>query len=361
MFWAEGASPLLCLQKSAPRIRVQGRARMPINSYLCLAVRWAWILDWNPLDMRLLVVSSLTNGHVLPFAKNKIGLPVIQDSISHWSGEKILSEFNLKKSELLFIAGEPPCPSFSTAGRRQSFNDPRGQVMLDFLRIIDELKPPFFIMENVRGILSASLAHVPLSKRKTRNIGHGEVMAFLNSRFSEMGYTVTAELVNAANYGTPQKRERVVFLGSRDGFQVTMPIGGNSVERNLFQQKWRSLRDAIEDLCEASPEFTPFSQARVKYLKLLKEGQNWRDLPLQLQAEALGGAFRSTGGRVGFFRRLSFDEPSPTVPTSPVQKSTCLCHPIELRPLSIKEYARIQQFPDSWNLQDRRLKNTGNR
>jgi DNA (cytosine-5)-methyltransferase 1 len=280
--------------------------------------------------------------------KNKIGLPVIQDSISHWSGEKILSEFNLKKSELLFIAGGPPCPSFSTAGRRQSFNDPRGQVMLDFLRIIDELKPPFFIMENVRGILSASLAHVPLSKRKTRNIGHGEVMAFLNSRFSEMGYTVTAELVNAANYGTPQKRERVVFLGSRDGFQVTMPIGGYAVERNLFQQKWRSLRDAIEDLCEASPEFTPFSQARVKYLKLLKEGQNWRDLPLQLQAEALGGAFRSTGGRVGFFRRLSFDEPSPTVPTSPVQKSTCLCHPIELRPLSIKEYARIQQFPDSW-------------
>ena len=77
---------------------------------------------------------------------------------------------------------------------------------------------------------------------------------------------------------------------------------------------------------------------------------NWRNLPLCLQREALGGAWNSTGGRVGFYRRLAWDEPAPTVPTSPIQKSTALCHPEQVRPLSVQEYARIQQFPDDWRI-----------
>jgi DNA (cytosine-5)-methyltransferase 1 len=163
-----------------------------------------------------------------------------------------------------------------------------------------------------------------------------------------MGYTVTVQLVNAADYGTPQKRERVVFLGSRDGLQVPMPIGAYGPTESLFQRRWRTLGDALAGLDDPNPEYIPFSPKRLKYLSLLKEGQNWRALPSELQREALGGAYESTGGRVGFFRRLRLDEPSPTVPTSPGQKSTCLCHPTELRPLSVKEYARIQQFPDDW-------------
>ena len=127
-----------------------------------------------------------------------------------------------------------------------------------------------------------------------------------------------------------------------------MPLGAYGPEETLYQRPWRTLGDALRDLDDPTPQFIPFSKARLKFLSLLKEGQNWRDLPPDMQREALGGAYESSGGRVGFFRRLSFDEPSPTVPTSPVQKSTCLCHPKELRPLSVKEYARIQQFPDSW-------------
>lgn len=287
-------------------------------------------------------------------ALNRPALPVVQDDIRNWGGKSLLKKFGVADEQVSLVVGGPPCPSFSTAGKRQSFNDPRGQVMSDFLRIVEEIRPPFFVMENVRGILSAALRHRPLKKR-TREYGElapderpGGVLRMLNEQFKRMGYVVTVELVNAANYGTPQHRERVVFLGSRDGLQVTMPFGPYGPVENLFQRPWLTLRDAIGDLDDRSPEYQPFSEGRLKYLRMLKEGQNWRNLPKAVLRDAMGGAFDADGGKVGFYRRLSFGKPSPTVPTSPVQKSTCLCHPSELRPLSVREYARIQQFPDSW-------------
>jgi DNA (cytosine-5)-methyltransferase 1 len=173
-------------------------------------------------------------------------------------------------------------------------------------------------------------------------------MRLLKERFTEMGYTVTAQLVNAANYGVPQVRERVVFIGSRDGYQVAMPIGGFAKEKNLYQNKWRCLKDALKGTTKVNHDYQKFSDSRLKYLRLLKEGENWRNLPAHLIPEALGGAYESDGGKVGFFRRLSWDKPAPTVPTSPVQKSTCICHPDELRPLSVQEYAAVQQFPPDW-------------
>jgi DNA (cytosine-5)-methyltransferase 1 len=286
--------------------------------------------------------------------KNKPELPLVEDDIRNWSGAKLLKEFGVQADGVQVICGGPPCPSFSTAGRRQSFDDPRGEVMFDFLRIVDEIRPPFFIMENVRGILSAAIKHVPLSERsaegKTLTLKEqkGSVLRLLKDEFEKMNYTVTVELVNAADYGVPQKRERVVFIGSRAGFQVAMPPPMFVSSGDLFTPRWRTLADALAGLHEDKPEITPFSESRKKYLRLLKEGQNWRNLPKEILPEAMGGAFESGGGKVGFYRRLSFNRPSPTVSTSPVQKSTCLCHPTELRPLSVREYGRIQQFPDDW-------------
>jgi DNA (cytosine-5)-methyltransferase 1 len=286
--------------------------------------------------------------------KNRPGLPLIRDDIRNWSGNKILDHCGLPSSAITFIVGGPPCPSFSTAGKRKSFTDSRGEVMFDFLRIVNEIKPPFFVMENVRGILSAAIKHTPLSERANGQYWSapeempGSVMRLLREQFREMGYTVTAELVNAANYGVPQVRERVVFIGSRDGYQIKMPIGGFAKDANLIQNKWRDLKYALKGLNGVAHEHQNFSPGRTKYLKLLTAGQNWRNLPEELIPEALGGAYESGGGKVGFYRRLAWDKPSPTVPTSPVQKGTCLCHPSELRPLSVQEYARIQQFPDDW-------------
>lgn len=286
--------------------------------------------------------------------KNKPSLPLIEDDIKKWSGHKILNYCGLPSTSIALIVGGPPCPSFSTAGKRKSFTDPRGQVMFDFLRIVSEIKPPFFVMENVRGILSAAIKHTPISDRNVVKYWSspeempGSVIRLLRERFKEMGYTVTAELVNSANYGVPQVRERVVFIGSRDGYQIKMPLGGFAKEPNLIQNKWRDLRYALKGIDKIEHEYQNFSPSRLKYLKLLKEGENWRDLPSELIPEALGGAHGSSGGKVGFYRRLSWDRPAPTVPTSPVQKSTCICHPSELRPLSVQEYAAVQQFPKTW-------------
>lgn len=285
--------------------------------------------------------------------RNKPDLPVIEDDIQNWSGTALMEQLRVQAEDIDLICGGPPCPSFSTAGKRKSFEDPRGEVMFDFLRIVDEIRPPFFLMENVRGILSAAIKHVPLTERsKHRKTApeeqKGSVLRLLKNEFARMGYTVTVELVNAADYGVPQKRERVVFLGSRDGFQVSMPPPMFVANQDMFTPQWRTLRDALAGLNETNPKFIPFSEARKKYLGMLKEGQNWRYLPPDLLPDAMGGAFHSGGGKVGFYRRLSFDRPSPTVPTSPVQKSTCLCHPTKLRPLSLREYARVQQFPDDW-------------
>ena len=283
--------------------------------------------------------------------RNRPEIPLVEDDIRNWNkGDLLLEKFNLRKDQVALIVGGPPCPSFSTAGKRQAFNDPRGQVMFDFLKLVNEIRPPFFVMENVRGILSAAVDHIPLAKRekKVDYDGRGSVLSLLNEKFKQMEYVVTAQLVNAANYGTPQKRERVVFIGSRDGLQVPMPPGAYGPDENFFQHRWRTLGDALSGLHDEKPEYIPFSKKRAMYLSLLKDGENWRSLPQEMQKEALGGAYDSTGGRVGFFRRLSLSQPSPTVPTSPIQKSTCLCHPTELRPLSLKEYARIQQFPDDW-------------
>ena len=95
-------------------------------------------------------------------------------------------------------------------------------------------------------------------------------------------------------------------------------------------------------------ECATLSEERLKFLKMVPEGGNWRDLPEDIIPIAMGGAYKSGGGKVGFYRRLSYDQPSPTVVTSPVQKATMMCHPTQNRPLSVKEYARIQQFPDDW-------------
>ncbi|MFM5945497.1 MAG: DNA cytosine methyltransferase, partial [Dolichospermum sp.] len=109
---------------------------------------------------------------------------------------------------------------------------------------------------------------------------------------------------------------------------------------------WKTLKDALMGLVDVKPEYMSYSENRLKYLKLLKAGQNWRYLPEELKQEAMGGAYNSGGGKVGFYRRLSWDKPSPTITTSPHQKATDMCHPVELRSLTVRESARIQTFPD---------------
>jgi len=142
---------------------------------------------------------------------------------------------------------------------------------------------------------------------------------------------------------------RLIFIGSRDGEDVFLPRPTHA-KGGKGRPAWVTLRKGLATLKDPRPEFLPFADGRRKLLRQLKAGQNWSDLPARLHEEALGGAFDSWGGRCGFCRRLAWDDPSPTLTTDPRGRATTLCYPAKTRPLSVREYARLQQFPDNWEL-----------
>lgn len=285
---------------------------------------------------------------------NRPSLPVIDRRIEDAPTAEILREAGLAEGEVHLVSGGPSCQAFSTAGHRRSLTDPRGGMFREFLRVVSEAQPRFFVMENVRGLLSAAVRHRPLN---LRGPGHpalepdeelGSALAVVVEALRELDYYVKFDLLNAADYGVPQVRHRLVFIGSRDGEAIAMPQPTHAEDGLGGLPAWRTLRDCVEGVDGLDPDFHNFSPSRLKYLKLVPAGGNWRDLPEPLQAEALGSAHTSWGGRSGFFRRLDMDKPSPSLTTRPDSKATALCHPTELRPLTIGEYAAIQQFPPDW-------------
>jgi DNA (cytosine-5)-methyltransferase 1 len=224
----------------------------------------------------------------------------------------------------------------------------------EFLRVVQEARPRFFVMENVRGILSAAIKHRPLKQRGPGcpqlepDEELGSALLLLLRELEETGYCVRFDLLNAADFGVPQTRERVVFIGSRDGEPVEMPAKTHSFHPLDGLLPWVSLRDGLRGLRDTRPRFIQLTPKEANYLDQIPEGANWRSLPRRLQAKAVGGAFNSWGGRSGFLRRLSWDKPAPALTTVPEGKATMMCHPKKLRPLSIREYARLQQFPREW-------------
>lgn len=278
------------------------------------------------------------------------GHNVLGGDIRKIDPRKLLELTGLSAGEPFLICGGPPCQPFSTAGKRLGINDPRGSLFMDFIRMIDYIRPRFFVMENVKGIMSAPLKHVPLAERDENDPEQrlGTVLDVILAEFDKLGYKTVYGVLDAVNYGVPQFRERFVLIGSRDNEDIFLPLPTHFQMHQDKSYQWKTVRDAIADLEFEKGECATLSAERLKFLKMIPEGGNWRDLPENIVPIAMGGAYKSGGGKVGFYRRLSYDQPSPTVVTSPVQKATMMCHPTQDRPLSIKEYARIQQFPDDW-------------
>jgi DNA (cytosine-5)-methyltransferase 1 len=231
-------------------------------------------------------------------------------------------------------------------------------------------------MENVRGLLSAAIHHRPIAERPDKggvplrpDEEPGSVIRlFANDLQKIQGtpYHMDCFEVNAVNYGAPQIRERALFIGNRYNTVVDFPDPTHGIvdeveqdhQCSLFEttqptvnarlQPWKTLRDAIGNLDEKNPTIMDFSPRKKSFLSLVPEGSNWRSLPIEIQQESMGKAWYAKGGRSGWWRRLTFDLPSPTLVTMPNHSSTSLCHPVDTRALSIREYARIQEFPDSW-------------
>lgn len=278
------------------------------------------------------------------------GHNVLGGDIREINPETLLKLTGLHVGEPFMVCGGPPCQPFSTAGKRLGINDPRGSLFMDFIRMIDYIRPRFFVMENVKGIVSSPLKHVSVKEREKDDPEQqlGTVLDVILSEFDKLGYKTVYGVLDAVNYGVPQFRERFVLIGSRDNEDIFLPMPTHFQMHQNSEYRWKTVGEVIKDLENNPGEYTSLSGERKKYIHMVPEGGNWRDLPEEIIPVAMGGAYQSGGGKVGFYRRLSYNQPAPTITTSPAQKATMLCHPTQYRPLSIKEYARIQQFPDDW-------------
>ena len=277
--------------------------------------------------------------------------------INDYSASKIRDLAGLKqKEDIHLVVGGPPCQAFSTAGKREGFQDKRGNVFLTFIDRILELQPHYAVIENVRGLLSAPLEHRPHERRGlgfpplTSEEQKGGALQHIIGLLREGGYGVSFNLYNSANFGVPQSRERVVLICSRNGKKAPYLTPTHSADDGHGLPKWRTVREAFVGLENVEHHHVNFPEKRLKYYRLLTDGQYWKHLPEKLQKEALGASYFAGGGKTGFYRRIAWDKPSPTLVTHPAMPATDLCHPEENRPLSIEEYKRIQQFPDDWKM-----------
>jgi DNA (cytosine-5)-methyltransferase 1 len=284
---------------------------------------------------------------------NRPGMGLIGD-IWKYDAQTIRAMAGLSAADVIDVmVGGPPCQAFSTAGARRGFQDDRGNAFLRYLDLILELQPRYAVIENVRGLLSAPISHRPHAERDDAwdpsiQERPGGALLHILGRLRGGGYSVSFNLYNAANFGVPQVRERVVMICTREGGKVPHLMPTHAQDAAFALPPWQSIRPVFEDV--AGCDHVDFPENRLKYYRMLTSGQYWKHLPAELQREALGNAYFSGGGKTGFLRRLDWNKPACTLVTAPNMPATDIAHPSEDRPLSIQEYKRIQQFPDAWQV-----------
>lgn len=237
-----------------------------------------------------------------------------------------VKELSFKEGQADVVQGGFPCQAFSFAGNKRGFDDVRGTMFFEFARCVKEVRPKVAVGENVRGLLKHD---------------GGRTLKTMVSVLEELGYKTHYKVLRSQYFDVPQKRERLIIIGIRKDF-------GYLLEPPFPKEKdyTVSLREALHNCPVSKGQEYPERKRRI--LELVPEGGYWKDLPVDLQKEYMGASYYMGGGRTGMARRLSWDEPSLTLTCSPAQKQTERCHPSETRPLTVREYARLQTFPDGW-------------
>ena len=243
-----------------------------------------------------------------------------------------LSEFE-KRVDV--VTGGFPCQAFSYAGKKLGLNDARGTLFYEFARTIEEVKPLICIGENVRGLL---------------NHDNGKTLTGMISILGEIGYNVVpVRVLKATHYKVPQKRERLIVVGVRKDVDIEYQYPTPS--RKVYTLKDALMKSELFDTDVPNSEGSKYPKKKAAVLDLVPPKGYWRDLPHDIQKEFMGGSFHLSGGKTGIARRIGWDEPCLTLTCSPAQKQTERCHPDETRPFTVREYARIQTFPDDWEFQ----------
>lgn len=251
---------------------------------------------------------------------------IIHDDVANVSPLELDELFNIPAGELDLLSGGAPCQPFSYAGKGLGLDDARGTLFYHFAVFLEKLCPKTFLFENVRGLLTHDRGHT----YKT-----------ILSIFTKAGYTTDKKIMNAWDYGVAQKRERLITIGVRndlaDAIKIKFP--------NEYKYK-PVLRDVLHDVPPSIGAEYP--EHKRKIFELVPPGGYWRDIDHAIARSYMKSCWNMGGGRTGILRRMSMDEPSLTVLTSPSQKQTDRCHPLKPRPFTVRENARIQCFPDDW-------------
>lgn len=274
---------------------------------------------------------------------------ILLNEIDHWACETLRQnrpEWNVIENDIHEIDFKPfldrvdlltggfPCQAFSFAGKRLGFEETRGTLFFELARAVKECQPKVFMAENVKGLLEHD---------------GGRTLQVIRNVISDLGYTlIEPRVLRALQYDVPQKRERLILIAIRNDIAPFVNFEWPDVS-----DKYRTLQDAffagsLYD-CDVPPSpGQKYPDQKRKVMELVPEGGDWRDLPSEIAKEYMKGSYNLGGGKTGMARRLSMDEASLTLTCAPAQKQTERCHPIETRPLTIREYARIQTFPDEW-------------
>ena len=294
------------------------------------------------------VIELFAGAGGLAIGLEKAGLKcLVLNEIDHWAAETLrknrpnwdvvesdirLLSFKEYKGRVDVVTGGFPCQAFSYAGKKMGFEDARGTLFYEFARVVAETKPLLCIGENVRGLLRHD---------------NGQTIKGMISVLDDIGYRVVEpKILKAIFYNVPQKRERLFLVGIRK--DIDIEYNYPKPYRTVY-----SLKDALKKgrLYKKDVPDSPgsrYPKHKEKVLDLVPPGGYWRDLPEDVQKAYMMKSYYLGGGKTGMARRISWDEPSLTLTCSPAQKQTERCHPDETRPFTVREYARIQTFPDNW-------------
>jgi DNA (cytosine-5)-methyltransferase 1 len=269
-----------------------------------------------------ILINELDKTFCKTLRKNHPGVTVVE-------GSMVDLDLTPHRGKVDVLQGGVPCQAFSQAGERKGLDDPRGQLITHFNKLINDCEPRVFLVENVKGLM-------------THN--KGETLRGILTLFANNGkYTVYHKVLNAKDYDVPQKRERILIVGVHSSITKTFTYPEKSKTSVV-------LKDVLMNVPPSIGATYPEHKADV--MRRVPQGGCWVNLPEDIQKAYMGEkGLAAGGGKRGIARRLAMNEPSLTLTTSPCQKQTERCHPIETRPLNVREYARIQTFPDSYTFE----------
>jgi len=310
-------------------------------------------------DFEILAANELLSDMAQAYSLNHPTVKMYNCDIKDFGIKNLDLDLGIKEGDIDLIVGGPPCQAFSTVGKRL-IGDPRGQLFQEYYRVLEELKPKTFLFENVKGLLSMQ---------------KGELLKTILSLFESLGYRVKYEVLNSADYGVPQIRERVIIIGTKlkQDFEYPKPTHSSTNDNNIFNQDLKpylSLSEAISDLpfiksneesfeysSSHKNKFQELMRARapkklmdhnapknndklVKLMEHLPDGGTPLDIPEELRPKS---GFKNT------YCRLWWERPAPTITRNLSTPSSSRCiHPKTPRPLTTREGARIQCFPDNY-------------